>query len=99
MCFWEQRGIADRSAQAEGIELCRQVSIPANRLRESGGADDPRVGDPVVNNRSLAGRGPLLEHRAGFRVNRRRIAPVLFIQLEHVPAVEPAELLPPCHIF
>src|SRR3954469_8273462 len=73
------------------------MSIPADRLRQPRGADNLLVGESVRNGCRFCRRRPLLEHRASFGIDRRRIVPVLLVEFEYVPAVEPGKLLPPCH--
>src|SRR4029453_13968433 len=44
-------------------------------------------------------RRPRLEQCTRIGIDRRGIVTVLLVQLEYVAAVEPSEVLPPCHIF
>ena len=97
--FGQQRRVAGWTA-AERIQLGRQMTVSPDRLRQIDGADDLPDGQTLGNRRRrvLRRRPPALEKRPGFRVHGRGVLPVPVVQLEDVAAVEPGELLPPCHI-
>jgi hypothetical protein len=93
----KQGGIADRLPEPEWIERGRQMPVPADGLRQVGRADDGLERDALDRRRRLGRRGPLLEERTRLGIDRGRILPVLFVELQHVAAVEPGEVLPRCH--
>jgi hypothetical protein len=96
--FRQQRGIAGRRAEAERVESCGEVSVPADCLYQVHRADDFLIGEVGDLRRGLLRGGPpLLEECPCLRIDRGRILPVFVVELEHVSAIEPGELLPPRH--
>ena len=85
---------------AERIEPGREVPVAADRLRQVDRADDLVR---AIRRRTGAGsstsrrRRPLLEELARGGVDRRRVAAVLLVQLQHIAAVQPCEVPPRRH--
>src|SRR5215210_4236537 len=75
------------------------MTIAPDRLRKIDRTDDLLERQAGGNRRGIFGRWrPLLEKCAGLRIDGRGILPVLFVQIEHVSAVETAEFLPTGHV-
>jgi hypothetical protein len=92
-----QRGITERRG-TERIELCREMPVPADRLRQV----ERRHCLVQEVWRDLRGRyawcagiagRPRLEGLACFRIYRIGIAPIAFVQFEHIPGVHTRELV------